>query len=91
MARTIRQQALNRQRMAQEAAYRQQQQALARAEYYSPRAREERQRQAECARQLRLDEMIASKIAQRVEINRENAQKARAGEDLIRALIILRR
>ena len=91
MARTIRQQALYRQRMAQEEAYRERQQAQALNEYYSPRAREERQRQAEYARQLRFDEMTASMIAQRVEINRENARKARAGEDLVKALIILRR
>jgi hypothetical protein len=83
-----RQQVLNRQRMEQEAAYRER----LHAEYYSPRAREERQRQAEYARQLRHDEMTASMIAQRVEINRENARKARAGEALVKnALILLRR
>ena len=81
MAESIRQQML----------YRQQQRARAREEYYSPRAREERQRQAENARQLRLDEMTASMIAQRVEINRENARKARAGEALVNALILLGR
>ena len=81
MAEAIRQQML----------YRQQQQALAREEYYSPRARRERQQQADNAARAQAIERVVRENSEMVRLNEENAQKARAGEDLIRALILLGR
>jgi hypothetical protein len=67
------------------------QQAIAINEYNSLPARMERQRQADNAARARAIERVILENSARVWLNEENARKARAGEDLVKALIILRR